>query len=130
MFFTVPFMLNYSPIILRIILEYSVASKFPKLFQHNSLRPTYNIHTGGYIPKGRGNCCHHHYPEIALPQENRELLEVFFLPAWETHHFKEWYIQHFNIFKVKGVHTPNNSITKKKEQNQQQLSPQPPKCLL
>jgi len=32
-------MLNYSPIILRIILEYCVASKFPKLFQHNSLRP-------------------------------------------------------------------------------------------
>jgi len=34
-------MLNYSPIILRIILEYWVASKFPKLFQHNSLRPNF-----------------------------------------------------------------------------------------
>jgi len=40
MFFIIPFMLNYTPIILRIILEYWVASKF---LQHNSLRPIYKV---------------------------------------------------------------------------------------
>ena len=38
------FMLDYSPLFPHysgIILEYQAASKFPKLFPHNSLRPSY-----------------------------------------------------------------------------------------